>query len=166
MNARRYFQITGRYAGYDPSFMAGYAASAISNTSTTLAGVVVSLFGSRDPVLIYKLYGDFSTTTGDYPAPEWRRILIACVPEGPWVSPDLTQIDFRTKHGIGLADQRRSTLFLGLRPRSGIHKSPVVVLKSPKIGDYFTRSLPARLLPPHERISAPRMGQVVSFGRP
>jgi hypothetical protein len=56
VNARRYFEISGTNAGYDPSFMAGYAASAIPNTSTTLAGVVVSLFGSRDPVLTYKLY--------------------------------------------------------------------------------------------------------------
>ena len=55
---------------------------------------------------------------------------MACVPEGPWASPDLFRIDFRTKYGMGLADQRRSTLFRGPRPRSVILKSPVVVLTS------------------------------------
>jgi hypothetical protein len=56
VNTRSFFRISGTNAGYDPSFMAGYAASAISNTSTTLAGVLVGLFGSTDPVLVYKLY--------------------------------------------------------------------------------------------------------------
>jgi hypothetical protein len=55
-NAHRYFGISGTNAGYDPSFMAGYAASAIPNTSTTFAGVLVSLFGRNHPVLAYKLY--------------------------------------------------------------------------------------------------------------
>src|SRR6185437_11809589 len=68
--------------------------------------------------------------TGDHAAPEWRRGLITCVPEGHWASPDLSRIDFRTKHGISLADRRRSTLFRRLPPRSDILKSPVVVLKS------------------------------------
>jgi hypothetical protein len=54
--ARRFFGLSGTNAGYDPAFMAGYAASSISNTSTTAAAVVVGLFGSRDPVLVYKLY--------------------------------------------------------------------------------------------------------------
>jgi hypothetical protein len=54
--ARRFFALSGTNAGYDPAFMAGYAASSISNTSTTLAAVIVTLFGSRNPVLVYKLY--------------------------------------------------------------------------------------------------------------
>ncbi len=56
VSARRFFALSGTNAGYDPAFMAGYAASSISNTSTTAAAVVVGLFGSRDPVLVYKLY--------------------------------------------------------------------------------------------------------------
>src|SRR5208337_2662239 len=43
---------------------------------------------------------------------------------------DLPRTNFRTKHGISLANERRSTLFLRLPPRSDILKSPVVVLKS------------------------------------
>jgi hypothetical protein len=54
--ARRYFAISWTNAGYDPAFMSGYAASSIPYTSTTLAALVVLLFGSRDPVLAYKLY--------------------------------------------------------------------------------------------------------------
>jgi hypothetical protein len=56
VTARRFFALTGTNAGYDPSFMAGYAASALSNPSTTPAAVVVSLFGGKNPVLAYKLY--------------------------------------------------------------------------------------------------------------
>src|SRR6185437_2985025 len=47
--------------------------------------------------------------------------------------------DFRTKHGISLADRRRSTLFRRLPPRSDILKSPVVVLKSLKRRDFPDR---------------------------
>lgn len=54
--ARRFFMLTGTNAGYDPSFMAGYGACVIPQTSSTLAQVIVSLFGSKDPVLAYKLY--------------------------------------------------------------------------------------------------------------
>jgi hypothetical protein len=56
VSARHFFAQTGTNAGYDPSFMSGYAASALSNPSSTLASVVVGLFGARDPVLVYKLY--------------------------------------------------------------------------------------------------------------
>ena len=54
--ARRFFALSGTNAGYDPAFMAGYAASSISNTSTTSAAVVLWLLGRKDPVLVYKLY--------------------------------------------------------------------------------------------------------------
>jgi hypothetical protein len=54
--ARRFFALSGTNAGYDPAFMSGYAASSIPNTSTTLAAVIVALGGSRNPVLVYKLY--------------------------------------------------------------------------------------------------------------
>jgi hypothetical protein len=54
--ARRFFALSGTNAGYDPTFMAGYAASAVSHPSTTLAAVIVALFGSRNPVFVYKLY--------------------------------------------------------------------------------------------------------------
>jgi hypothetical protein len=54
--ARRFFALSWTNAGYDPAFMAGYAASSISNPSTTLAAVIVALFGQRNPVLVYKLY--------------------------------------------------------------------------------------------------------------
>jgi hypothetical protein len=50
------FRLTGMDAGYDPSFMAGYAKSIISDSSSTLSDVVVGLFGSREPALAYKLY--------------------------------------------------------------------------------------------------------------
>ena len=54
---------------------------------------------------------DFSTTTGSYLVSEWRKILITCVPQGSQTAPDLSRIDFRTKHGVKFADQRRSTTF-------------------------------------------------------
>src|SRR5262249_45701597 len=54
--ARRFFALTWTNAGYDPSFMSGYAASAIAYTSTALPAVLVALFGSRDPAFVYKLY--------------------------------------------------------------------------------------------------------------
>jgi hypothetical protein len=54
--ARRFFAISWTNAGYDPAFMAGYAASSVSHPSTALAAVLVALFGSGDPVFVYKLY--------------------------------------------------------------------------------------------------------------
>jgi hypothetical protein len=50
------FRITGMDAGYDPSFMAGYAKSIISDSSSTLSDIFVALFGSRNPAVAYKLY--------------------------------------------------------------------------------------------------------------
>jgi hypothetical protein len=43
-------------AGYDPSFMAGYAKSVVFPASSTLPEVVVALFGGRRPEVAYKLY--------------------------------------------------------------------------------------------------------------
>jgi hypothetical protein len=54
--ARPFFVLTATNAGYDPSFMAGYGACVIPQTSSTLAQVVVGLFGAKNPVLVYKLY--------------------------------------------------------------------------------------------------------------
>lgn len=43
-------------AGYDPSFMAGYAKSVVFPASSTLPEVVVAAFGGSRPELAYKLY--------------------------------------------------------------------------------------------------------------
>ncbi len=43
-------------AGYDPSFMSGYAKSVVFPASSTLPEVVVALFGGTRPELAYKLY--------------------------------------------------------------------------------------------------------------
>jgi hypothetical protein len=50
------FRISGFDAGYDPSFMAGYGKSIISDSSSTLSDVTVGLLGSGNPALAYKLY--------------------------------------------------------------------------------------------------------------
>ena len=43
-------------AGYDPSFMAGYAKSVIFPASSTLPELVIAAFGGDHPVFAYKLY--------------------------------------------------------------------------------------------------------------
>jgi hypothetical protein len=43
-------------AGYDPSFMAGYAKSVVFPASSTLPELAVAAFGGRRPELAYKLY--------------------------------------------------------------------------------------------------------------
>ena len=43
-------------AGYDPSFMAGYAKSVVYPTSSTLPELVVALFGGEHPEFAYKVY--------------------------------------------------------------------------------------------------------------
>jgi hypothetical protein len=53
---QRFLARTGTNAGYDPSFMGGYALSSISNTSTTPAAVVLALLGGKNPVVVYKAY--------------------------------------------------------------------------------------------------------------
>lgn len=52
----RFLAQSGTTAGYDPSFMSGYAKSVIWPTSSTLPEVFVALFGRRDPIVAYKIY--------------------------------------------------------------------------------------------------------------
>jgi hypothetical protein len=53
---REFLKASGTTAGYDPSFMAGYAKSVVFPASSTLPELVVALFGGRNPALAYKLY--------------------------------------------------------------------------------------------------------------
>lgn len=53
---RAFLRQSGTTAGYDPSFMAGYAKSIIFPASSTLPELSVALFGGERPVLAYKLY--------------------------------------------------------------------------------------------------------------
>ena len=53
---RAFLRQTGTTAGYDPSFMAGYAKSVVFPASSTLPELVVFAFGRTDPVRAYKLY--------------------------------------------------------------------------------------------------------------
>ena len=43
-------------AGYDPSFMSGYAKSVVFPSSSTLPELVIALFGGKHPELAYKIY--------------------------------------------------------------------------------------------------------------
>jgi len=43
-------------AGYDPSFMSGYAKSIVFPSSSTLPELIIALFGGQRPELAYKLY--------------------------------------------------------------------------------------------------------------
>lgn len=53
---RHFLGQTGTTAGYDPSFMSGYAKSVVFPASSTLPELVVAAFGGRRPELAYKLY--------------------------------------------------------------------------------------------------------------
>ncbi|MBX6311420.1 MAG: hypothetical protein IRY99_00625 [Isosphaeraceae bacterium] len=53
---RHFLRLSGTTAGYDPSFMAGYAKSVVFPASSTLPELVIALFGRERPVLAYKLY--------------------------------------------------------------------------------------------------------------
>jgi hypothetical protein len=53
---RRFLALSGTTAGYDPSFMSGYAKSVVFPASSTLPELVVALFGGRRPELAYKVY--------------------------------------------------------------------------------------------------------------
>ena len=64
---RHFLRTTGFSAGYDPSFMSGYAMSVISGTSSTLANLVILAFG------------------GDRPAVAFKVMTFACVAVLPWV---------------------------------------------------------------------------------
>jgi hypothetical protein len=53
---RSFLKSTWTTAGYDPSFMAGYAKSVVFPSSSTLPEVVVAAFGGDRPELAYKVY--------------------------------------------------------------------------------------------------------------
>lgn len=53
---RRFLSLTGTTAGYDPSFMSGYAKSVIFPASSTLPELVVAVFGGDHPEYTYKVY--------------------------------------------------------------------------------------------------------------
>jgi hypothetical protein len=53
---RSFLAQSGTTAGYDPSFMSGYAKSVVFPASSTLPEVVVWAFGGTRPELAYKLY--------------------------------------------------------------------------------------------------------------
>jgi hypothetical protein len=53
---RAFLVRTGTTAGYDPSFMAGYAKSVVFPASSTLPEVILALAGASRAVLAYKLY--------------------------------------------------------------------------------------------------------------
>lgn len=53
---RRFLALSGTTAGYDPSFMSGYAKSVVFPASSTLPELVIALFGGRRPELAYKVY--------------------------------------------------------------------------------------------------------------
>jgi hypothetical protein len=58
---RHFLRQTGTTAGYDPSFMAGYAKSVVFPASSTLPELVVAVFGGSRPERAYKLYVLVST---------------------------------------------------------------------------------------------------------
>ena len=53
---RAFLKNSGTTAGYDPSFMAGYAKSAVFPSSSTLPDLVIAAFGGEHPEIAYKLY--------------------------------------------------------------------------------------------------------------
>lgn len=53
---RHFLHESGTTAGYDPSFMSGYAKSVVFPSSSTLPELVLTFFGGRRPELAYKVY--------------------------------------------------------------------------------------------------------------
>ncbi|HEV3120269.1 MAG TPA: hypothetical protein VGY53_00130, partial [Isosphaeraceae bacterium] len=53
---RSFLKQSGTTAGYDPSFMAGYAKSVVWPSSSTLPELAVALFGGSRPERAYKVY--------------------------------------------------------------------------------------------------------------
>jgi len=53
---RSFLRDSGTTAGYDPSFMAGYAKSVVFPTSSTLPDLAVASFGGDHPEFAYKVY--------------------------------------------------------------------------------------------------------------
>ena len=56
MVTRAFLADSNTTAGYDPSFMSGYAKSVVFPASSTLPEVVLAFFNSARPELVYKLY--------------------------------------------------------------------------------------------------------------
>ena len=73
---RSFLEHSWTTAGYDPSFMAGYAKSVVFPASSTLPELVVAAFGGARPELAYKLYVLVSAAA--YP---WLMAW-ACLPAG------------------------------------------------------------------------------------
>jgi hypothetical protein len=53
---RSYLRASWTTAGYDPSFMAGFAKSVVFPASSTLPELVIAAFGGEHPAFVYKLY--------------------------------------------------------------------------------------------------------------
>lgn len=53
---RHFLHQNGTTAGYDPSFMSGYAKSVVFPSSSTLPELIVALFGGQRPEFAYKVY--------------------------------------------------------------------------------------------------------------
>ena len=53
---RSFLKTSWTTAGYDPSFMAGYAKSVVFPASSTLPELVVAAFGGERPEFAYKIY--------------------------------------------------------------------------------------------------------------
>lgn len=53
---RHFLGASGTTAGYDPSFMSGYAKSVVFPASSALPELVIALFGGSRPELAYKVY--------------------------------------------------------------------------------------------------------------
>lgn len=53
---RAFLAQSGTTAGYDPSFMAGYAKSVVFPSSSTLPELVIAAAGRSEPFVVYKLY--------------------------------------------------------------------------------------------------------------
>lgn len=69
---------SGTTSGYDPSFMAGYAKSILSDSSSTFSDLAIGLFGRGRPVLAYKVYVLLATA-----AAPWFVAAAARVWRGP-----------------------------------------------------------------------------------
>ena len=83
---RSFLKSSWTTAGYDPSFMAGYAKSVVFPSSSTLPELVIAAFGGNHPEFAYKMYVLVSAA-----AVPWL-IALACVllensRPGEWRSP-------------------------------------------------------------------------------
>ena len=74
VQSRSYLKQAASTAGYDPFFMAGHAKSIIFPSSSTLAEVVVFLFGSDRPERAYKLFVVLAAALA--PVFFWRAALV------------------------------------------------------------------------------------------